>query len=313
VKSYILSQLQYRLDASGRRNKLEFWNTMKKLIRLGISTCPNDTFAFHGLMTRSVDWRGLDFSVELLDVEELNQRLFVGKFDVAKASFHAALLLSRKFVVLPSGSALGFGVGPLLLSCHKDIRPDSWNKTRSPVVLCPGAMTTATMLFKLFFPDVGDIQHVVFSDIMPRLKNQTADFGVCIHEGRFTWQQSGLFMAADLGDLWESQTGKPLPLGGILGARVLGDEILATVQQVIHDSLEYARAHPDKALDTMRRYAQELSDDILMHHVELYVNDQTLELTSVGREAIGKLSELAIEKGLIDADQPGLEILDSAC
>lgn len=284
---------------------------MKKPIRLGISTCPNDTFAFHGLISKSVDWRGLDFSVELLDVEELNQRLFVGQFDVAKSSFHAALLLSRKFLVLPSGSALGFGVGPLLLSRHKDVRPDSWTETRGPVVLCPGAMTTATMLYKLFFPDVGEVQQVVFSDIMPRLQNQRADFGVCIHEGRFTWQQSGLHLAADLGELWESRTGMPLPLGGILGSRELGFEILATVQQVIRDSLEYGHAHPGEALVSMRRYAQELADDVLMRHVELYVNDQTMELTTVGREALGVLSDLAIEKGLAGRDQPVLEVLNA--
>lgn len=284
---------------------------MKKLIRLGISTCPNDTFAFHGLISKSVDWRGLDFSVELLDVEALNQQLLAGQFDVAKASFHAALLLSREFLVLPGGSALGFGVGPLLLSRHKDMRPDSWIEKRDPVILCPGAMTTATMLYKLFFPDVGEIQQVVFSDIMPRLQNQRADFGVCIHEGRFTWKQSGLFMAADLGELWETRTGRPLPLGGILGSRDLGIEVLARVQQVIRDSLEYGHAHPEDALVSMRRHAQEFTDDVLMQHVKLYVNDQTMELTSVGREALGNLSDLAIETGLVARDQPRLEVFSA--
>ncbi len=284
------------------------WQKMNRQIRLGISTCPNDTFAFHGLMSRSVDWRGLDFSIELLDVEALNQRLFAKRFDVAKASFYAALLLSRQFVVLPSGSALGFGVGPLLLSRHSNERPDSWKESNGPIVLCPGAMTTATMLYKLFFPDVGEIEQVVFSDIMPRLQKRQADFGVCIHEGRFTWEQSGLFQTADLGELWESRTGKPLPLGGILGSRDLGNEDLALVQQVISDSLKYGRDHPDEALGSMRKYAQEFTDDVLKRHVELYVNDQTMELTAEGRDAIGLLSELAVEKGLASRDQPALEV-----
>ena len=181
-------------------------------IHLGISTCPNDTFAFHGLMTHSVDWRGLTFEVELIDIQQLNDRLFAGDFDVAKASFHAALLLADKTVVLPSGSALGFGVGPLLLSARAGDRPENPEQ----VTLCPGQHTTAALLFQLFYPRTTQVRHVVFSDIMPDLKQGEADFGVCIHEGRFTWQNEGLGLVEDLGTRWEKETSCPLPLGGIV-------------------------------------------------------------------------------------------------
>lgn len=258
-------------------------------IRLGISTCPNDTFAFHGLMEQRVDWRGLNFEIELLDIQELNNRLFNKYFDVAKASFHAAILLADEYIVLPSGSALGFGVGPLLLSGARDAFPLNHNQ----VALCPGEQTTATLLYDMFYPDVTRVEHVVFSEIMPRLEQSQADFGVCIHEGRFTWEASGLFLVEDLGARWEAETQCPLPLGGIIGKRSLGDDVISQVQNVIRDSLLYGIANPEEPLATMRAYAQEFNDAVLMKHVALYVNEWTVELGSVGRNALDELSRRA--------------------
>lgn len=274
-------------------------------IRLGISTCPNDTFAFDGLLNHRVDWRGLDFQVELLDIQQLNDRLFWGDFDVAKTSFHAALHLADRTIVLPSGSALGFGVGPLLLSAHPDCLPDS----PSQVTLCPGQHTTAAMLFTLFYPQTTQVKHCVFSEIMPALKRREADFGVCIHEGRFTWQDEGLGLVEDLGTRWEQTTGCPLPLGGLVADRQLPHDTALTVQQVVRDSLDHALAHREQALPTMRKYAQEFDDDVLMKHVELYVNDWTLDLGTAGREALQKLSQMARSIGLISPSTPALEVL----
>ncbi len=273
-------------------------------IRLGISTCPNDTFTFHGLINRLVDWRSLNFEVELLDIQELNDRLFAGRFDVAKTSFHAALLLSENWTVLPSGSALGFGVGPLLLSSGENMTPSDANQ----VTLCPGRHTTATLLFKLFYPNTTTIQHVVFSDIMPQLQQGLADFGVCIHEGRFTWQDQHLGLIEDLGTRWETETHSPLPLGGIVAGRHLTDDVTAAVQAVIFDSLQYAMADRDSALPTMRRFAQEFSDEVLMQHVDLYVNNWTVDLGEVGRLALQQLSRRAAEIGLLSEDARPLEI-----
>ncbi|MFO0978905.1 MAG: 1,4-dihydroxy-6-naphthoate synthase [Planctomycetaceae bacterium] len=274
-------------------------------IHLGISTCPNDTFAFHGLMTRSVDWRGLEFDVELIDIQQLNDRLFAGEFDVAKTSFHAALMLSQDMVVLPSGSALGFGVGPLLLSARAGMIPNA----ASQVTLCPGQHTTATLLFRLFYPKTTQVRHVVFSDIMPELKAGRADFGVCIHEGRFTWQNEGLGLVEDLGTRWESETSCPLPLGGIMARRKLGTDVLQNVQAVIHDSLTLALKNPDIAMPTMRKYAQEFDDTVLMKHVDLYVNDWTVDLGSVGSNALKELGRRAQSVGLVPEGVEPLEIL----
>jgi len=263
-------------------------------VRLGISTCPNDTFAFHGLLTRAVDWRGLDFQVELLDIEELNTRMRADELDVCKVSFAAALAMADDVVVLSSGAALGFGVGPLLLAAAAGTRPESPRQ----LTVCPGAQTTAALLFEVFHPRTTRVEQVVFSEIMPRLEAGTADFGVCIHEGRFTWQARGLHLVEDLGTRWEMETGCPLPLGGIVAARRLPADVVARVQQVIRDSLRLAVAHPDAALPTMRAHAQEFDDRVLRQHVELYVNDWTLDLGAEGRRALEALSARAAAAGL---------------
>ena len=273
-------------------------------IKLGISTCPNDTFAFHALITRAVDWRGIEFEVELLDIQELNNRLFAGDFDVAKASFHAALLLTNQTTVLPSGSALGFGVGPLLLSAVDGSSPEN----ESQVTLCPGEHTTAALLFKLFHPATTRIRHVVFSDIMPQLKQGHADFGVCIHEGRFTWENEGLGLVEDLGTRWEAVTKCPLPLGGIVAQRRLPAETIATVQSIIRESLEYALVDRCAALPTMREHAQEFDDDVLFQHVDLYVNEWTRDLGDTGAEALRELSRRAAELGLTSTNARPLEV-----
>ncbi|MGI9518498.1 MAG: 1,4-dihydroxy-6-naphthoate synthase [Pirellulaceae bacterium] len=269
---------------------------MSRNIKLGISTCPNDTFAFHAIMNRAIDLQGLEFDIELLDVQQLNENLLAGCYDVAKASFHTALLLGSEIVILSSGSALGFGVGPLLLSRHKGLSPDNFRTvhSRQPVVLCPGRTTTATLLYRLAFGDDHEMKQVVFSEIMPALQAGNADYGVCIHEGRFTWQQSGLDCIADLGQWWETTTGSALPLGGIVGRRSLGDELLAKIQRIIRASIEYGLQHRDATLPTMRKYATEFGDDVLFAHVDLYVNDYTIDLGEHGRHALRVLSEMAV-------------------
>lgn len=278
-------------------------------IRVGISTCPNDTFAFHGLLTGKIETPGMQFEFELLDVQELNDRLFAGDFDVAKASFHAALLLADEIGVLPSGSALGFGVGPLLLAARQNETPEAAKFSHDPAaVLCPGEHTTATLLYRLFH-SVGDVRQVVFSDIMPALQQQQADFGVCIHEGRFTWKEQGLALVEDLGQKWEQATESPLPLGGIMARKRLGEPALAKIQQAVYASVVYGLDHRQETLATMKKYAQEFNDDILFAHVDLYVNNYTVDLGETGARAISELHQRALAAGLIDSNAARLEIL----
>lgn len=281
-------------------------------INLAISTCPNDTFAFHAILENQVDLLGLEFDIRLLDIQQLNSGLFGGQFDVAKASFHAAALLTDQTVVLPSGSALGFGVGPLLLSARPKTNPNQ--TTDLPhTVLCPGEHTTATMLFRIFYADAinnGNVslKQTLFSEIMPELENSRADFGVCIHEGRFTWEDAGLDCVEDLGTRWEAETKSPLPLGGILANRNLGNDVIGRVQSVIQASVQWGLDHPDQTIPTMRASAQEFSDEVLMQHVKLYVNQWTVELGDVGQQALRGLSEKAKSCGIVPRDAAPIEV-----
>lgn len=272
---------------------------MTRPIHLAISTCPNDTFAFHALMTKAVDWRGLEFRLELLDIQQLNDRLFAGDFDAAKTSFHAALKMTDETIVLPSGSALGYQVGPLLLATRPDIVP----LDESQITLCPGEDTTAALLFQLFHHQTTRVRHVVFSEIMPALERNQADFGVCIHEGRFTWKQAGLSLVEDLGTRWETETTCPLPLGGIVARRSLPTDVISAVQATIYDSLLYAMSDRQAALPTMRRFAQEFDDDVLMQHVDLYVNEWTVDLGQTGSDALDQLSQRAKQAGVLPESQ----------
>jgi 1,4-dihydroxy-6-naphthoate synthase len=268
-------------------------------LRIGISTCPNDTFAFHGLLAGEVEAEGLALDFELDDVEALNRGLLAGRFDVAKASFAAALELADETVVLPVGAALGRGVGPVVLAPAAPRPPDS-----APLVLAPGEHTTAALLWTLFRRGepvrgaIPQLRHVVFAEILPALARGEADLGLCIHEGRFTYSRFGLRLVEDLGATWEGATGLPLPLGGLLARRRLGPESIARVARAIRSSLDHARAHPERALPTLRRHAQEHSDEVLWKHVELYVTDETRDLSPEGRRALEELAKRAREAGL---------------
>jgi 1,4-dihydroxy-6-naphthoate synthase len=272
-------------------------------IQLGISTCPNDTFAFHGLLSGDVATPGLEFQIELHDVEVLNEALLAGRFDVAKGSFAAAFELGQERVLLPVGAALGYGNGPLVLAPDTDREPG-----QARTVLGPGRHTTAELLFRLFHPEEHEVQSMIFSQIMGELEAGRADLGICIHEGRFTYAERGLRLVEDLGLRWEAETSCPLPLGGLFAKRALGSTNLSAVQGAIEASLDYAREHPQRALVSMRKYAQEQSDAVLESHVELYVNDSTRHLDEIAEQAVQRLESEARRMGRIGADSPRLDV-----
>ncbi|WP_419190242.1 MqnA/MqnD/SBP family protein [Saltatorellus ferox] len=276
----------------------------ERVLHVGISTCPNDTYLFHALLQGKIETPGLRLNIELMDVQELNDRLSRGEFDVAKASYHLALRHADELVALPTGSALGFGNGPVLLARTglEDTIPGPEDR-----VLCPGAETTATLLYRLFYSlserRSAEPEQVVFSEIMPALESGEADYGVCIHEGRFTYEEKELCHIEDLGAAWESETKSPLPLGGLFARRTLDDETMDRVQDALWRSLAYADDHREETLPTMAAHAQELDEHALWEHVDLYVNGWTRRLGHEGEAAIQALGDFAREKGLLSQDQ----------
>ena len=199
-------------------------------LRVGISPCPNDTFAFHAILERRIDLQGLDIEVTFGDVQALNDGLVGGRFDLSKASFHQALLLTDRFGVTRAGSALGFGVGPLLVSAQPGLGPSPHAR-----VLCPGATTTATLLYHCLHPHQGVVRHSVFSDIGEELRRGNADIGVLIHEGRLTYERDGLILLEDLGTSFEQLADAPVPLGGILASLTIPPDVVARFTSVLQD------------------------------------------------------------------------------
>jgi 5,8-dihydroxy-2-naphthoate synthase len=273
-------------------------------IRLGISPCPNDTFAFHAILERRVDMRGLEIETELVDVQQLNDGLFAGRYDVAKASFHAALLLADRYVVLGAGSALGFGVGPLLVSAGNGAAPGPGAR-----VLCPGPTTTGTLLYRCIHPDGGSIEHAVFSEIGPAVKRGDADLGVLIHEGRLTYQRDGLALVEDLGSSFEQLADAPIPLGGILASAELPAGVAETFTEVLRESIAYGWSHREETLGTIQRYAQEMDEAVIWPYVELYVNEHTVDLGEDGARALNVLEQTACAAAIVPAGMPTLRIV----
>jgi 1,4-dihydroxy-6-naphthoate synthase len=273
-------------------------------LRIGISPCPNDTFAFHAIMERRIDLRGLAFEFELLDVQALNDGLFAGRYDLAKASFHAALLLADRYGVLRAGSALGFGVGPLLVASDAAAQPSPQSR-----VLCPGATTTGTLLYRCLHPGQGTITHTVFSEIGPQLHSGKADLGVLIHEGRLTYDRDGLVLVEDLGASFERLAQAPIPLGGILARLDLPERAAATVSSLIQESIAYGWQHRQDVLPTIRAHAQEMGEDVIWPYVELYVTDHTIDLGEDGTRALATLETVARRAGVLDDVPAPLRVL----
>jgi 1,4-dihydroxy-6-naphthoate synthase len=273
-------------------------------LRLGLSTCPNDTFAFHAILERRIDLRGLEFEPELLDVQQLNDGLFAGRYDVSKASFYAALLLAGNYGVVRSGAALGFGVGPLVVAARPNVRPSPEAR-----VLCPGPTTTATLLYRSLHPGQGEIDHAVFSDIGPALLRGDADLGVLIHEGRLTYRRDGLQLVEDLGASFEDLARAPVPLGGVVARLDLPTGTAERFTAVLRDSIAYAAAHREEALVTIRRYAQELGEDVIWPYVALYVTEHTIDLGEEGARALQVLERTGREAAALPDGLPRLRIL----
>lgn len=268
-------------------------------LSLGFSPCPNDTFIFDALIHHKIDTEGLEFEVFFDDVETLNQKALKGVLDISKLSFHAFAHVAEHYALLDSGSALGFGVGPLLI-CKDERFLDPENlKKLNPTIAIPGVLTTANFLLGIAYPNLQNKVLKVFSDIENSLLTGEIDLGLIIHENRFTYAEKGLKKIVDLGGFWEDLTGCAIPLGGIVINRNIDLEVQHKVNRVLRRSVEFAFADPKSGLDFIRAHAQEMEEAVMYKHIELYVNQYSQDLGAEGRKAIDILFKMATEKGLI--------------
>jgi 1,4-dihydroxy-6-naphthoate synthase len=264
-------------------------------ISLAFSPCPNDTFIFDAMVHHKIDTEGFEFEYEMADVEELNHAAFNNKYDVCKVSYHAYLYLIEKYVLLHSGSALGNDVGPLFI-CKNNINKENYSNIN---VALPGKYTTAALLLSLAFPEIKHKQNIIFSAIEEGVLSGKFDAGVIIHENRFTYHERGLQLIADLGKAWYQLTQQPIPLGGIVIKRDLPASTHQSINRMLKRSIEFAFQHPDSGMDFIRCNAQEMSEEVMYKHIQLYVNDYSLNLGINGMKAVRKLFEIAVEKKLI--------------
>lgn len=262
------------------------------MITLGFSPCPNDTFIFDAMVNGKIDTEGLSFSVVLEDVETLNTMAMRGELDVTKLSYGVLPLVLDKYALLNSGSALGTGVGPLLIA--NEFIPDITNCT----VAIPGEHTTAHLLFKMAYPNVKDKLFMRYDEIENWvLQNRDKSVcGVIIHENRFTYHDKGLVKLVDLGEFWEKETGYPIPLGGIVAKRTLPAELVKKIDGLIRSSIEYAFSLYPLLPGYVKEHSQEMKEEVMRQHIELYVNKYSLDLGE-GKLAVEELVKIADHDG----------------
>jgi 1,4-dihydroxy-6-naphthoate synthase len=264
---------------------------------LAFSPCPNDCFMFDAIVNERIDLEGLEFSTHLADVEALNKAAFAGQPAITKLSYHAYAYCADQYVLLDAGSALGRNCGPLLIS-KRTISPDEVAAGGVRIAI-PGRYTTANFLLGLAFPGATDRTELVFSEIEGALIDGSFDAGLIIHENRFTYQAKGLKKIVDLGEYWEHETGAPIPLGGIVVNRSLDRAVQQAVNRVVRRSVEYAFANRAASLPFVRAHAQEMSEEVMYQHIDLYVNEYSVELGSEGRRAVELLFDKATAAGII--------------
>jgi 1,4-dihydroxy-6-naphthoate synthase len=261
-------------------------------LTIGFSPCPNDTFIFDALVNKKIDTEGLEWEVQMEDVQTLNERAIKGQPDICKISYGVLPLILDTYTVLNAGSALGKGVGPLLISRIPIPEP----AIKQCVIAIPGQNTTANVLFSLAFPEATNKVFLRFDEIEDFVTNgsdsleniHTVKLGVIIHENRFTYEDKGLVKLLDLGDFWEKETSFPIPLGGIVVRRSLASGLQKKIDRLIRASIEYAFSNYPEINDFIKDNALEMKDEIIRKHIDLYVNNYSLELGEDGKMAVKK-------------------------
>ena len=255
-------------------------------LTLGFSPCPNDTFIFDALVNNKIDTGGLSFEVVLEDVQTLNKWAMEGRLDASKISYGVLPLVLDEYVVLNAGGALGKGVGPLLITKEEGINP---SLIAGKSIALPGENTTAHLLFSLAYPEAKNKQFMIFSDIENAVVDNKVDLGVIIHENRFTYMQKGLKKVTDLGEYWEKETHSPIPLGGIVMKRTFDTVLQKKLDGLIKESVEYAFNNYPLLADYVKQHFQEMEETVMLQHIDLYVNNFSIQLGPEGKAAVKKL------------------------
>jgi len=268
-------------------------------VRIGHSPDPDDAFMFYALTAGKVGIPGVRIEHVLEDIESLNRRARTAELEVTAVSFATYLLIADRYRMMDPGASMGKGYGPILVA-RQPIAPREWHER---VVAIPGKHTTAALLLRLYVGDPPLIE-VAFDKIPQAVLEGQADLGLLIHEGQITHPAMGLVKVLDLGEAWQRDTGLPLPLGANVMRRDLGEDLHRRLSQALRDSIAWAHANVDEALEYAMRYGRGIDKETCRRFVLMYVNDLTLALGRDGRAAIDRLFSMALDKGLIGALPP---------
>ena len=269
------------------------------LIRIGHSPDPDDAFMFYALTAGKVKAEDIEVEHVLEDIESLNRRARTGELEVTAVSAATYTLVHERYRMMDPGASMGKGYGPILVA-REPMKPED---IADKVVAIPGSHTTAAMLLRLYVGDPPTIE-VAFDRIPHAVLEGQADLGLLIHEGQITHPSMGLHKVLDMGQLWERDTKLPLPLGINVMRRDLGDAVHRRLSQALRDSIDYAYAHVDEALEYAMRYGRGIDKETCRRFVLMYVNDYTKRLGDEGRAALERLYRMAHQKGLIPAVPP---------
>jgi 1,4-dihydroxy-6-naphthoate synthase len=272
---------------------------MDRTVRIGHSPDHDDAFMFYALTAGKVRIPGVRIEHVLEDIETLNRRSRTGELEVTAVSFATYILIAEQYRMMDPGASMGKGYGPILVA-RRPIPPAELDQH---VVAIPGKHTTAALLLRLYVGDPPLIE-VAFDKIPQAVLEGQAELGLLIHEGQITHQQMGLTRVLDLGEAWQRDTGLPLPLGVNVMRRDLGEDLHRALSQALRDSIAWAHANVDEALEYAMRYGRGIDKETCRRFVLMYVNDFTLALGPDGRAAIERLFTLAHRRGLIPAVPP---------
>ena len=256
-------------------------------ISLGFSPCPNDTFMFAAMVNHWIPTDGLDFAVHMEDIETLNEWADDEKLDLTKMSFHKSLFVRDKYTLLQSGAALGNNCGPMIIAKTQLSKQEI---LEGPIAL-PGQWTTAHLLFNHFYPQARRKEFHRFDTLEDLVLENKVKAAVIIHENRFTYASKGLVKIEDLGDSWENETGLPIPLGGIFASNRLGKDLISKLENLIRQSIFFARHNTPEVMNYVREYSQEMEDWVMKSHIDLYVNDFSIDLSPIGNQAVDFLKK----------------------
>ena len=271
-----------------------------QVVRIGHSPDPDDAFMFYALTAGKVKIEGVQIEHLLEDIESLNRRSRSGELEVTAVSAATYVMVADTYRMMDPGASMGKGYGPILVA-REPIDP---KEIPHKVVAIPGSHTTASLLLRMFVPEEPALIEVAFDKIPQAVLDGQADLGLLIHEGQITHESMGLVKVMDFGEVWKRETGLPLPLGVNVMRRDLGDAMHRKLSQGLRDSIAWAHANVDEAVEYSMRYGRGIDKETATRFVLMYVNDYTVKLGDEGMAALKRLFTDAHKKKLIPAIPP---------